>query len=176
MCVSLSLCLFLVLLPNPFSLTSCSFSFLVQASHQQPEFSLIHWMHCTVLIYGNCSANTKLMAQHMRNIRIQPLVLHTNSLVNGNEQFPLFTIKACESNGFSGCAACTMRFCAMVHYCCFTGIHAIVRDPPGLQFTQLTHLLENAYWGKWHVRLLMFSLGLQINSRLWCSLINISSL
>lgn len=38
--LSLSLCLLLVLLPNPFSLTSCSSSFLVQAFHQQPEFSL----------------------------------------------------------------------------------------------------------------------------------------
>lgn len=102
-------------------------------------------MHCAVLIYSNCSANTKLMAQHMRNIRIQPLVLHTNSLVNGNELFPLFTIKACESNGFSGCAVCITTFYAMVQYCYFIGIHAMVRDPSGLQFTQLTHLLENAY-------------------------------
>lgn len=91
-------------------------------------------MHCAVLIYSNCSANTKLMAQHMRN-----------SLVNGNELFPLFTIKACESNGFLGCAVCITTFYAMVQYCYFIGIHAMVRDPSGLQFTQLTHLLENAY-------------------------------
>lgn len=149
------LCIFLCLSPSfplhsfpiPSSLTSCSSPFLVQGARQHPGFSLnfcflesLDALHSINLLQLQC----KYQINDTANKKHQDRALcaaHKHSSVNGNKQLPLFMIKACKSNRFSGCAACIMRLYATVQYCCLIRINAMVRVPSSLQFARPARLL-----------------------------------